>query len=43
MVRSSPESGKIRYSSRLVTREAVGEPMTSADPEKPSVFTVAYW
>ena len=43
IVLCSLPSGKIRYSSRLVTRDDVGVPMTSAGPEKPSVCTVAYW
>ena len=43
MVLSSLLSGKIRYSSRLVTGDDVGVPMISAGPEKPSVCTVAYW
>ena len=40
---SSLFSGKIRYSSRLVTGDDVGVPMINAGPEKPSVRTVAYW
>ena len=43
MVLSSLLSGKIRYSSRLVTGDDVGVPMIKAGPEKPSVRTVAYW
>ncbi|CPX16488.1 Uncharacterised protein [Mycobacteroides abscessus] len=43
IVLSSLDSGKTRYSSRAVTFEVVGEPMTSALPEKLSVWTVEYW
>ena len=43
MVACSLASGKIRYSSRLATRDDVGVPTISAGPEKPSVCTVAYW
>ena len=43
MVLSSLLSGKIRYSSRLGTRDGAGVPISSAGPEKPSVRTVEYW
>lgn len=43
MVFSSLVSGKIRYSSRLLTRDGTGVPTRSAGPENPSVRTVAYW
>ena len=43
MVLASLFSGKIRYSSRLVTGDEVGVPMINAGPAKPSVCTVAYW
>ncbi|COW37749.1 Uncharacterised protein [Mycobacterium tuberculosis] len=43
IVACSLASGKIRYSSRLATRDNVGVPMIRAGPEKPSVCTVAYW
>ena len=42
MVFSSLVSGKIRYSSRLVTRDGAGVPISRAGPENVSVRTVSY-
>ena len=42
MVFSSLVSGKIRYNSRLATRDGAGVPISRAGPEKPSVRTAAY-
>ena len=42
-VLSSLVSGKMRYSSRLVTRDGAGVPTSRAGPENRSVRTVAYW
>ena len=43
MVFSSLVSGKIRYSSRFVTRDGAGVPTSRAGPANVSVRTVSYW